>query len=307
MSRLGIVVWVLAALAATALLGVAGANAGRWPEWMHLLGHLVLCGGLSLGVCAIYRGSDTARAVAGFVAGLSLGAAIEIVQVGWQPGLEVLHDLALDSTGSALGVILWGHRPPERANAVGHVMSWVFHPVWLAPLALFALAYAAARDEGAAVRFALAAMGCLVPAISAWLLGWWLGWWSDPDISVRTERPALFALGMLGAVAFTGWLSGEEEVLQRLALVGTIAAALGVLATLLGLKVSGHVAIPAAIGFGMVAFSQRGPLLLFGPALVLSWARVVADRHRWFEVAAAWLLAALLGAAVGSERLFQGF
>lgn len=292
------IVWMVAALLATAGMGAAGAIAGPWPEGLHLLGHIVLCGGCSAAVAFASGGSDTRRATLGLIFGLGLGAAIELVQMGWQPNWEVVHDLGIDLTGAAAGVIAWGARPPERAHAVGHVLSWALHPVWLAPVALFGLAYAAARDESAAARFALLALACLVPGIAVWLLGWWRGWWSDPDLSVRSERPSLLALGMLGAIAFLWVLGDEDPTLQRLSLLGAFAAAIGVGATLAGLKVSGHVAIPAAIGLGMVAFSQRGPVLLLGPALVLSWARITADRHRWFEVLAAWVLAAGLGLAV---------
>jgi hypothetical protein len=293
-----VALWAAAALASTAALGVVGAQAGPWPEWAHLLGHLVLCGGCAAMVAMASRGSDTVRASVGLAAGVILGVAIEVLQVGFQPGFEVIHDLALDLTGASAGILAWGSLHPARAYSVGHVLSWALHPVWLAPVALFGLAYAAARDEHAALRFALTALVCLVPGIAVWLLGWRLGWWSDPDLSVRTERPSLFAVGMLGALTFVWLVADEDPALQRLSLLGTAAASIGVLATALGLKLSGHVVIPAAIGLGMVAFSHRGPLLLLGPALVLSWARIVADRHHWIEVLAAWLLAAAGGFVV---------
>jgi hypothetical protein len=179
------------------------------------------------------------------------------------------------------------------------VLSWVFHPVWLAPLLLGGLAFAAVRDVTMATRFAASAMLSLGPAVAVWLIGWWRGWWSDPDLSTRRERPAVFAVGVLGVLAWTAWLgrdAGPAPVLQQLAVVGLVAAALGVATTVAGLKVSGHVAIPATIACGLALFSHRAPLLLWGPALLLSWARVVANRHRRHEVLAAWMLAAAMGA-----------
>ena len=88
--------WMAAALLATAAMGMAGAVPGRWPEEMHLLGHIVLCGGCSAAVAFASTGSDTRRATVGLVAGLLLGAAIEVVQMGWQPNWEVVHDLGID-------------------------------------------------------------------------------------------------------------------------------------------------------------------------------------------------------------------
>jgi hypothetical protein len=315
--------WAATALTATVVLGVSGAVPGRWPEEAHVLGHLGLCGALALLLAESAGragcGSTADRlspsgphpnplpegegvsASPARAAGLALaatvlfGAAIEAIQLRHEPHwTEVAYDLLTDGLGATLGLAAWAHLDRARREPVGHLLSAVLHPLWIAPLGLAMILYAAERSGGTAARWTAAAAACLVPAIALWAFGIARRWWSDADLSRRADRTGLYAVGCASAAAFAILaLRGPDPVL---ALGGLCAAGavLGAAITVAGLKVSGHVAIPAALGLAMISWSARGPWLLLAVAVALSWARVAAGRHRRVEVAAGWALAAAL-------------
>ncbi|MCA9489689.1 MAG: hypothetical protein KC621_07185 [Myxococcales bacterium] len=272
--------WVTAALLATAWMGAAGTQVGTWPEGYHLLGHLVLCGGAAF---LAGRSRDT---VLGVVVGVGLGAAIEIVQLpNGQSWIEASYDLGVDVVAALLGALM-----ADRGERSGHLASAVLHPLLIAPVGLAAAVYVVARDAWEAIGWTLVAAACLGPAVGLWVVGTTGGWWSDADVSRRAERGPLFAAGVVCAVGFLLVAHRAPAPVPHLALVAAGCAALGALLTRLGLKVSGHVAIPAALG--LLVAPSRIAVPLLAAALLLSWARVAARRHRPVEIVAAWLVAA---------------
>ena len=158
--------------------------------------------------------------------------------------------------------------------------------------ALVGVFYAGTRELGLALRWALVAIGCWLPAGLAWAVGTRLGRFTDLDLVDRRERPALFALACGSALLFallTRWGAPTEVVLVA---DGMLAAALVIaVTTTAGFKISGHVSVPLLFAVAVAPWSFRGPALFVGVAMLLSWARVKAGVHRPVEVAGAWALA----------------
>lgn len=285
--------WVGATLVATAVLGVAGTKAGPLPEWGHEVGHLVLCGGLAAMICVATPGGAVRRATGALVGVGLFGAAIELIQLSHRPGVgDVSFDLGMDLVGGAVGVALWSMFAGRTVD-VGHLLSVVFHPLVVAPLGLAAVVVGSGQTMAEAVRWTAVGAVCVAPAIGWWALGLGRRWWTDPDVSRRTDRRTMFLLGCVGMAVFQILALSGPPAVSDLAvgiLVGTV---IGTAMTVSGLKVSGHVAIPAMLGL------SAGSLPLIGVAVVLSWARVAAGRHRPVEVGVAWILAALAMSVVG--------
>lgn len=277
------VLWAGAALLATAALGLSGAKVGRWPEGMHLLGHLVLCGGAAVGVASATGGSAPRRAAWGVAAGIALGVTIELVQARVHPAWgEAGFDLAVDTLAAVAGALLWG----GRREGPGHVASAVLHPLVVVPLGLW-MAIGPAQTT--------LAVACMVPPALVWATGVHRHWWSDPDLSQRTQRGPLFLLGCIGMLA---WYALADGAGRSVAGPAVLAAGVGTAVTVAGLKVSGHVAIPAVLGMWAWHHGElRAAQGFLGAALLLSWARWVARRHRRREVLAAWALGAATVAA----------
>lgn len=78
-------------------------------------------------------------------------------------------------------------------------------------------------------------------------------------------------------------------------LAGFVATALFTVATLAGVKVSGHVAVPVGVLAVLEATSYRGLWPFALAALALSWARVREGRHTRREVLAGWCIAGASG------------
>ena len=87
----------------------------------------------------------------------------------------------------------------------------------------------------------------------------------------------------------------ETSVVLDLSLAGAVAAALVTLTTVMGLKVSGHVAVPVVVVVMLQASSFRGPWPFLLVAVAVSWARVREGRHTPREVVAGWGIAGLTG------------
>jgi hypothetical protein len=291
MRWLAALVWVGIALGATALLGVVAVTAGPIPEWGHLVGHVVLCGGLA--AMLAWRGSSIGSALVALAGAEAFGLAIEIVQLRVvRFSSDTLFDLGMDAFGACLGVAAVGTVRRDAAPDLGHALSVALHPLVVAPIGVLAVVYAAQRSVGAAILWTGAAVVCLLPAVGLWVAGVAGGWWTDADLSPRAERAPLFVAGCAGALAFAALAYVGPGPVAALAAVTLLGALLGAALTRAGLKVSGHVAIPVALALLLAPFSVRGPIPLLGVAVVLSWARLASGRHRAIEVAAAWLLAA---------------
>jgi hypothetical protein len=276
----------VATLGVTSALGLAGAKAGRWPEWMHLAGHLGLCGGMAFATAWATTGSVRRKMGAGLAAGMALGLAIEWVQAGVYPTWrEALYDLGVDAVACWGGVLLWGWRQPE----VGHGASAGLHPLVVGPLGIVAVV-------GPSWTALLAL--CLAPAIAAWLTGLADGRLSDGDVSVREERGPLFLVGTTSGLAFLSLASLGDVQVQLLGWVLAVGAVLGTAVTAAGFKVSGHVGIPVALGLWAAALEERVAVPLLLVALMLSWARTCCGRHRPVEVGGAWVMGLVLTAGV---------
>ena len=91
------------------------------------------------------------------------------------------------------------------------------------------------------------------------------------------------------------WALDAPLVVRHVALAGALAAVLVTAATVAGLKVSGHVAVPVGVMVLLQATSFRGPWPFVLAAVALSWARVREGRHTPREVLGGWAIAGASG------------
>lgn len=136
-------------------------------------------------------------------------------------------------------------------------------------------------------------------------LGWFMGrqvrrgHWQNVDASQRTERPALYAMAIIGTailILYFMWIPSLRFLSRgALALLVLLIAAR---AANRWIKLSLHVAYASAVAILLLQFQlQTGiAFLIFVPILV--WARLAMGRHSLREVLAGVSLGTALGLAV---------
>jgi hypothetical protein len=287
------VLWALVAMGCAAALSAGYGPRFHAPDYVHLIGHLLLLGGLALFLERSMRWRPTTT----LLVALGVGVGVELAQVAGSGVLSIREmgfDVMVDALAVMAGLALGRRRATARAIGV-----WL-HPAFVFPVGVLGTFYAALREVYPALGWTLVAVVCLLPSAVVWLLGVRLGWFSDPDIVSRTERPRLFVAACccsgLFVVAAHG-LGAPSQVLlvaHGLALVSVLLTAL----TIAGFKVSGHVAIALLLAVVIAPWSIRGPVLFVAAGCLLSWGRVRARCHRPAEVVGAWALAAALGVPI---------
>lgn len=277
-------------------------------EIVHLIAHSLLYGTLAVALCrwwftpAAFEGTRRARALRALGAAacfVAIAGAQELTQAlarGRLPGSEEFFDLLVDGTAACVGLIVWS-RVERRRWAVARALGALLHPGAIGPLGVFALTWSATRDAGVALRWTVWSVVAVLPVAALWLVGLRRGWFSDHDLSVRRERPAFLAAALVAAGAFAWgvYASHAPDVVRGFALAGLVASALVTAATVAGLKVSGHAAVPVGVVALLEGTSHRGLWPFAVTALAVSWARVHEGRHTTREVAAGWSIAAMSG------------
>jgi hypothetical protein len=278
-------------------------------EPVHLVAHSLLYGALAIALVRWWlppsafemtRRARALRALGATVCFFAVAATQELVQAlhrGHLWGSEELFDLFVDGVAACAGLIVWTRFERRRQWSVARALGAVLHPAVLGPLGVFALTWSATHDRGLALRWTLWSVLAVAPVAAVWLVGLRRGWFSDHDLSVRRERPAFLAaaLAMAGVFAWGVYASGAPGVVRGFALAGLVASALVTAATVAGLKVSGHAAVPVGVVALLEATSHRGLWPFAMAALAVSWARIHEGRHTPREVAAGWSIAGASG------------
>lgn len=278
-------------------------------ELIHLLVHTGLYGLLAACLASAWvpasalgqpgRGRAV-RALGATVSFALVAVAQELAQAvgrGRLPALESAYDLVVDAAAGALGLILWARHDPLRPPKVAAALGLLLHPGLVGPVGVFAVTFAALRDARAALGWTAAVSVAVLPPVAVWVAGLRGGWYSDRDLSVRRERPSFLAVALVTATLL--WVVAGQlvapEVVRDLALAGLVATALVTAATLGGLKVSGHAAVPVGVLALLATSSLRGLWPFAVVALAVAWARIREGRHTAPEVLAAWCIAAVSG------------
>lgn len=281
-------------------------------ELTHLVAHTILYGTLSVALAswwlprATLDGARPARVRAALGAASCfalIAGAQELTQAlcrGRLPAGEELFDGAVDVAAATVGLIAWARADARRRWPVAHALGAILHPAVVGPAGVFALSWSALRDARAALAWTLAATLAMAPVAALWGYGLRRGWYSDRDLSVRAERPGFLLCALAVAAAFAAAVhhAHAPSVIDALATAGLVATALVTAATLAGLKVSGHVAVPVGALVLMEASTHRGLWPFALVALALSWARVREGRHTRVEVLAGWGIAGASGLLV---------
>lgn len=241
-------------------------------ELTHLVAHSALYGALAAFIASWWfppealdegRRSLQRRAIgAALCFGCAAGAQ-ELTQALCRhnlPAGEELFDLVVDVHGAALGLIAWSRADRRRVYPVARALGVVLHPALVGPLGVFAVTWAALRDARAGLAWTSVAALAALPVAGVWALGLRRGWFRDADLSVRAERPRFLASACCAAVALAliTRAAGAPAAVQDLSRAGLLATLLVTAATLLGLKVSGHVAVPVGVVALLCASSPRG-------------------------------------------------
>ncbi|MFO0653149.1 MAG: hypothetical protein U0326_43420 [Polyangiales bacterium] len=278
-------------------------------ELTHLIAHTILYGSLAAAIGAWWfpRASLDAskrerakRALAAALCFALIAGAQELTQSlsrGRLPNQEEFFDLAVDGSAATLGLIVWTHFDRRRRWHVARALGIVLHPAFVGPAGVFAVTWSVFRDTRRALAWTTLSSLAVLPVAALWIVGLRRGWFSDRDLSQRSERP-LFLVGALaaaGGFALFAHAAQAPSVVCAFTLAGFVATALFTVATLAGVKVSGHVAVPVGVLAVLQATSYRGlwPFALM--ALAVSWARVREGRHTRREVLAGWCIAGASG------------
>ncbi len=236
---------------------------------------------------------------AGAIFALAAGAQ-ELAQAlsrGRAPCMEEYFDLAVDAAGACLGVIAWSTADVRRRYPVARALGVLLHPAFVGPLGMYAVLHSALGDPRAAARWTALGVAAMLPAAAAWQVGLRRGWFDDRDLSVRSQRPAFLLVAMLCAAGLYAAVVALDAppVVRHVGLAGALAAVFVTTATVAGLKVSGHVAVPVGVMVLLQATSFRGPWPFVLAAVALSWARVREGRHTPREVIGGWAVAGASG------------
>ncbi|MEZ4394695.1 MAG: hypothetical protein R3A48_26780 [Polyangiales bacterium] len=282
-------------------------------ELTHLVAHSLLYGALAAMLASWWfplepedRSMSLRRkAIAASLCFIAAAGAQELTQALSRhrlPAGEELFDLAVDITGATLGLIAWSYTDPRRGRPVARALGVVLHPGFVGLAGVFAVTWASLRDARAGLTWTALAALAVLPVAIFWVYGLRRGRFSDADLSVRAERPPFLAASCLAALAL--YLAtcglGAPPIVRSLCLAGAVASVLVTAATLGGLKVSGHVAVPVGVVALIHVSSARGVWPFAVAAVALSWARVREGRHTPREVAGAW------GLAIASATLALG-
>lgn len=283
-----IILWAALAMAAAATLSTVGGPSWLAPDSVHIVGHLLLFGGLA-GV--VERKARWQPAITLLVV-LAAGVGVELAQVAATGHISIRElgfDVLVDALAAMAGLALGCRRITARALGL-----WL-HPALVVPLGLAGTFYAALREVPVCLVWTSLAVACWLPAVGVWLAGVRLGWYSGIDLVERRERLGLFVLACGSAGLFvvtTHGLDAPASVLTVAHEIALTSLAVGA-ATLAGFKLSGHVAVALLLAVAIAPWSARGPVLFIAAAVLLSWGRVRMQCHRPIEVAGAWALAAL--------------
>ncbi|MBX3227807.1 MAG: phosphatase PAP2 family protein [Labilithrix sp.] len=280
-------------------------------EPLHIVAHSVLYGSLAVALAAWLFPSSSpgaARVVLAAGAFLLVAGSQELAQAlsrSRLPGGEELFDLVVDAAGASVGLIVWSLFDRRRVYPLARSLGVALHPGFIGPLGVFALAWSTLRDTRAALGWTLVLVLAVLPLAATWWVGLKRGWYSDRDLSVRAERPRFLLLALVAAtvILVAVHLVDAPAIVRDITTANLIATALFTLTTVVGTKVSGHVAVPVGVVVLISATSSRGPWPFLIVALSVSWARVREGRHTPREVLAGWGIAGascLLTRLVGS-------
>lgn len=272
-------------------------------EPVHIVAHSILYGSLAIALAkwafppAVIEGKSRWRrallAMLGFCLVAGSQELVQAVSRGRMPGSEEAFDLVVDGAGATLGLIAWSLFDKRRVYPLARALGVILHPGFIGPLGVFALTWSTLRDTRAALGWTLVLVLAVVPLVALWLVGLKLGWYTDRDLSVRTQRPRflLVALGAATALLIVVHLAKAPAIVRDMTIANLIATALFTLTTIVGTKVSGHVAVPVGVVVLFAAISSRGPWPFLLVALSVSWARIREGRHTPSEVVAGWCIA----------------
>ena len=301
----------------------AGSLLGRTMgcEPLHIVGHSILYGSLAAALARRWfpadaldgAGPSLRRRALSLVVSFGIVAGVQELTQAFSrargPGGEELFDLMVDIGGATLGLIAWALFDKRRIYPLARALGVVLHPAFIGPVGAFALTWNTLRDTRAALGWTLVFVLAVLPLAAVWWLGLRRGWYSDRDLSVRAERPPFLLTALLSVTILLVAVhrAGAPSIVRDITIAALVATALVTFTTLIGTKVSGHVAVPVGVFVLLTATSYRGPWPFLLVALSVSWARVREGRHTPREVLAGWgiagasgLCARLVGVSLGA-------
>lgn len=186
-------------------------------------------------------------------------------------------------------------------QTLASAVSTIIHPIVFPLVTLAAITFLQTGSSREALKVCLVAVALTAAPVAA-LVGYQVarGHWTDLDVSVRTQRYALYPIGLVCALLMTG-----AFVLIR-APHATIAAALALaLANAVdgvinyAYKVSAHTTAAAGCATLLWLFVPGWGLPAALAAALVGWSRVELGRHTTGQVVLGWLVGVVSALSVG--------
>lgn len=184
-------------------------------------------------------------------------------------------------------------RPRGKGLFPARALSLLLHPfVAFAALALLA----AWRLDPASLPRTAIGMGTAIAVVSLFI---WqrrsAGHWRTVDASRRQERPLLYALALLVAVAYWAWMGGRASATSTGVLAAVAMLCVAGIANR-WIKLSLHMASLAFAGVASWPLLQVAGIAALALLPLLGWARLRMARHTLPEVVGGTLLGLVFGA-----------
>lgn len=172
--------------------------------------------------------------------------------------------------------------------------SLILHPFLLAPLSIVIILYFETGNLLSALGWAgLCAAFVVAPALLYLRRKMARRQYTDADVSVREHRYGFYIFGaacMVACFAVLLWLQAPAALISLFgaALVTVIVFAA---ITRLWMKISIHAGVASGIAVAVAFYSLPVALALFVAALLVTWSRLVLNRHTLAEASLGWLVA----------------
>lgn len=174
-----------------------------------------------------------------------------------------------------------------RIKKYARIISWIFNPLWIAPLAFALVMYLDGNSLFAAIGWAFLSLLLLTGPVLAFMV-YKLSkkQLSDFDVSRREQRTSVFVFGI--SSIFIGflvlWKIGAPAITLHMLVAALITLPIFALVTRFIAKISIHSGAMSGVTVVMAFYSWPWTIAWTSSTLLVMWSRVTLKRHTVPEV-----------------------